>query len=492
MSHLPYYITLGLIIACTVIGLRLRFSNSSAPTNVAPWATSAHPLLGHLPAYSPDPVKFLTEQKALVGDVFRVNFVVMKITVLIGAKWNRWLLAEVDEEDVSFYKMLSVLSCGLLDNPLGNASAMAHSRKAMRIVTSEFSRKALDRYFTDWAGQPRISLFDSSSTLLFNANLAVFFGPRFVQDHGPEMISLLQRMQKALLSPWPRILPLWASPSGRTLKRVKERIKQLVDDEVEKRMEDVDHWSGANDYLSGLVMSNEAEGYQEHYYTEHFVTYIMAAHVNSAGTFAWTLLHLLRNPELMRAFEAEIKVNPPLSDIYPIKDMPFSEACLRETGRLYNNLITFRYATRDIRTSSGVVIPKGWVATSPLAVQMDPELFEEPGRWNPRRWLPSCTVKRDLYATRFRNYEFVQFGGGKHVCSGEKLTHALLRATLWPTLVDHFRLELVEEGIVDGEGVDGVGLAPNHAESLGTAFGIREVYVRVTRRDVSLSSVGGA
>jgi sterol 14-demethylase len=228
------------------------------------------------------------------------------------------------------------------------------------------------------------------------------------------------------------------------------------------------------------------------------MTYIIVAQVNIDATCAWALLHLLRNPDHLAAFEAEVQANPPTIDgIYPIKNMPFSEACLRETGRLYNNSVMLRYAQHDIQTPSGIVIPRGWIATSPVTVQMDPELYDEPGKWNPRRFLPAPSDDAteggggrggDLYATRFRNYEFVQFGGGKHVCSGEKLTHSLLRASIWPALLDNYQLEVVQDSLVDGQGIDGVGIMPNHAENLGTAFGVTEPYVKVTKRDVPLSS----
>lgn len=208
------------------------------------------------------------------------------------------------------------------------------------------------------------------------------------------------------------------------------------------------------------------------------------------------MLHLLRNPEQLAAFEAEVKANPPVDSIYPMKDMPFSEACLRETGRIYNNLLILRYVPRDIRVPSGLVIPKGLVAISPATVQMDPELYEEPGKWNPQRFLPSLeTARGDVqdasnrsFATLSRNYQYVQFGGGKHVCSGEKLTHTLLRASVWPTLIDNYHLEVVG-GITEGEGVDGVGVMPDHIKnSLGTPYAANEVYVKVTRRETPLSS----
>ena len=209
---------------------------------------------------------------------------------------------------------------------------------------------------------------------------------------------------------------------------------------------------------------------------------ISASHVNTAGTFSWTVLHLLRNPHLLAQFEDEIRSNPPTGGVYPAKTMPFSEACMRETGRFYTNLLLVRHATHDLVTPDGKVIPKGWVAASPLATQQDPTLYAHPERWDPSRFLPAGGD----YSSKFRNNEFVQFGYGKHVCLGEKLTHSLLRASLWPALFDGYQVEVVD-GVVEGEGVDGVGVKPNFRENMGTPFGIREVRLRVRKRAVKLT-----
>lgn len=217
------------------------------------------------------------------------------------------------------------------------------------------------------------------------------------------------------------------------------------------------------------------------------MTYIITAQTNIEATCAWTLLHLLRNLESLIAFEAEVKANPPVNGIYPMSKMPFGEACLRETGRLYNNPIIVRYNKEDFETSSGLVIPKGWVAISPVTVQMDPEFYDEPDTWSPRRFLP-LAGGGDLYAKRFRDYAFVQFGAGNNVCPGIKLTNSLLRASLWPALLDNYRLELVQDSIVEGKGIDGVGILPDYAKNVGSAPGLTEPYIRVIKREVPLSS----
>lgn len=205
--------------------------------------------------------------------------------------------------------------------------------------------------------------------------------------------------------------------------------------------------------------------------------------------FSWTLLHLLRNPEHLARFENEIARNPPVNHgIYPLEDMSFSEACLRETGRLYGNFFMLRYVTRDLCGPDGTIIPKGWTAVSPMAVHYDSELYDNPGKWDPLRFMPAADGTPN-YAIRSRNLEFVMFGAGGHICPAERLSQSLLRSTLWPTLFDNYRLELVD-GVVNGEGLDGVGVKPNYGKNIGTpASGEREISIKITKRAAPLSTV---
>lgn len=370
------------------------------------------------------------------------------------------------------------------------------------------------RSYGEWAERPNIPLFASVSQLILRAILMAYFGDRFANAHESELSAMVDGYHKALVNPWARVLPLWASPSGRMLIRMKATLEDLIKAEVDERMAFRDEWRDADDYLSYLLTANERDGFQESMseYAAHFVggcevcsnhntdsilaieqgAYVLLAHVNTAGNHAWTLLHLLCNPDQLSSFEAEIAANPPGNDhVYPMKNMPFSEACLRETGRLYQNIASVRYAARDLCGPGGQVIPKGLVAISPLAVQQDPDLYENPGKWDPRRFLPAEDETPSNYSKLVKNSEFVQWGGGANRCPGERFVNCLLRGSLWPALVDNYRVE-VTDGLIEGEGVDGVGVKANYGESLGTPYGIRDISIKVTKRVVPLSATNTA
>lgn len=76
---------LAAVAFCLAIYFVLRLIR---PTDrqAAPWAKSSIPYIGNVLEYGADPVKFLLRQKELLGDVFRVNMVIMTITFCIGPR----------------------------------------------------------------------------------------------------------------------------------------------------------------------------------------------------------------------------------------------------------------------------------------------------------------------------------------------------------------------------------------------------------------------
>jgi hypothetical protein len=107
---------------------------------------------------------------------------------------------------------------------------------------------------------------------------------------------------------------------------------------------------------------------------------------------------------MLAELEQKIKANPPINGSYPINNMPFSEACMRETGRLYTKLIMImRYPAQDATTPEGIIISKGWVAGSPIATQQDPHPYDQPEKWDPRRFLRCRTHHHPVMHRKFRN-----------------------------------------------------------------------------------------
>ena len=194
----------------------------------------------------------------------------------------------------------------------------------------------------------------------------------------------------------------------------------------------------------------------------HILTLINGGHTNQTNTLSWSLLHAVRSPNLLDSLRKQS--TPDLL-----------EATIRETGRLYTNLIMLRRATTP-QQIMGHDIPKGaFLAISPLVTARDPTLFENPDSFRPERWLtPSQTLDEAAIKTAQRIGSSTQFGKGQHYCLGEKLAKMLI-GMYWEIVLGDaenagFDVEIVS-GCVEGRGVDGVGVEGAWAqENLGTPF----------------------
>ncbi|XP_006653690.1 cytochrome P450 87A3-like [Oryza brachyantha] len=91
------------------------------------------------------------------------------------------------------------------------------------------------------------------------------------------------------------------------------------------------------------------------------------------------------------------------------KSLKFTIQVMNEIGRISNVAPgIFRKTLTDVQVN-GYTIPSGWlVMISPAAVHLNPELFEDPLKFDPWRW------KEEKRSSLLRNY--IPFGGGIRQC----------------------------------------------------------------------------
>ena len=189
---------------------------------------------------------------------------------------------------------------------------------------------------------------------------------------------------------------------------------------------------------------------------------LSAGHANQTTTFSWSLLHAIRSP-LMETLRRT-------------KSKDLLEATFREIGRLYTNIIFIRriMATQEIL---GVHIPAGtYIACSPLITARDPNIFPDPEKFRPERWLtPTNQFDSKALTNSLRAGTSTQFGKGEHMCVGRKVGKLTVLDAMWDTVLGNnddsgFDVELVK-GIIEGVGLDNVGAAAAWStRNLGTPF----------------------
>src|ERR1700738_5353203 len=171
-------------------------------------------------------------------------------------------------------------------------------------------------------------------------------------------------------------------------------------------------------------------------------------------TFVWSLLHAIRSPggSLLTALRQQ-------------SSHDLLQATFSETGRLYSNFSLTRRINIP-QVVRGVHIPKGtFIACSPLVTSRDPNLFPEPEKFQPERWMTaSHTFDNERVNHTKRTGSAVHFGKGQHACTGEKVGRMLIMDLLWGIVLGNdqhpgYDIEIVS-GVCEGVGLDNVGVEP--------------------------------
>ena len=177
------------------------------------------------------------------------------------------------------------------------------------------------------------------------------------------------------------------------------------------------------------------------YITGVFISMLFAGHHTSSGTSAWTLIELMRHPDVMAEVVAE------LDDLYAdgseisfqaLRSIPRLESVIKETLRLHPPLIILMRQVVEEIELAGHTIPVGTiVASSPRVSNRLEEDFPDAQSFDPTRY-------RDPRQEDLQNrWTWIPFGAGKHRCVGNAFAMMQIKA-IFSVLLQDFEFELVQ------------------------------------------------
>ncbi len=175
--------------------------------------------------------------------------------------------------------------------------------------------------------------------------------------------------------------------------------------------------------------------------TGMFISMMFAGHHTTSGTAAWTLIELLRHPDVLAGVVAE------LDEIYgggaeisfqALRAIPRLEAAIKEALRLHPPLILLlRAATRDMEVQ-GYRVPAGaLVGASPAISNRIAEDFPDPDAFRPQRY--DEQRQEDL----LNRWTWIPFGAGRHRCVGANFAMIQLKA-IFSVLLRDWAFELAQ------------------------------------------------
>ncbi|KAF5690926.1 benzoate 4-monooxygenase cytochrome P450 [Fusarium circinatum] len=151
---------------------------------------------------------------------------------------------------------------------------------------------------------------------------------------------------------------------------------------------------------------------------------IDAAEATIAVTATYLICKLTEAPEWQRKIRQELSALPKQDDgclLFADIDtrVPSLEACLREVYRMHPSSSgkNERVVPLGGRTLAGVFVPEHTVVTSSvLALHYDGEVYSDPDRFLPRRWIDSSEEERKAL-----DAQLIPFGYGGRTCLGKAL-----------------------------------------------------------------------
>ena len=225
------------------------------------------------------------------------------------------------------------------------------------------------------------------------------------------------------------------SPWGRFL-RLKAEIKTLIFAEIKERrellaLEQTEH----QDIFSLLLLAKDenGEGMTDEELHDELITLLFAGHETTASALAWLFYWVHYLPKIKEKLLFELNSLEEESDYQAINNLPYLNAVILETLRIYPIAAgTFaRTLTKPMTIMEYDFQPDTSLMISIYSLHHREDLYPNSKQFNPTRFLGKT----------YSAYEYIPFGGGNRRCIGSAL--ALLEMKLvTATILSRFQLAL--------------------------------------------------
>lgn len=140
----------------------------------------------------------------------------------------------------------------------------------------------------------------------------------------------------------------------------------------------------------------------------------------------WVMAEILRNPNVMKKVQDELKEVIGLENIleeYHLPKLTYLDAVIKETFRLHPPLpLLIQRCPDESCQVAGYHIPKGSIVYMNVwAIHRDPKNWTDPLEFKPERFL-----NNNIWDYNGNNLKFLPFGSGRRICPGIPLGEKML------------------------------------------------------------------
>ena len=231
-----------------------------------------------------------------------------------------------------------------------------------------------------------------------------------------------------------------------------DRLEAAILELIRKRRES---GSVGSDVLSILVRAHNEEGsLTDEELVGQAAVLFAAAHMTTAHALTWTLFLLAEHPSVAKKLWDELQSesrSAASAESVEESELSLLERVIKESMRILPASAYSQRFNNEAVDLGPFHLPRGTgIAFTPLVTHRLPEIYPEPNRFLPDRWL---TLKPSPYA-------YHPFGAGARLCVGGPLALDVLRITLRRILLQ-YRLPVVPGAEISAH-VESTMLMPTH------------------------------
>jgi cytochrome P450 len=293
-----------------------------------------------------------------------------------------------------------------------DAAAHAHGAQAQPLdLQAEFMRYTVD----------------VTAGLAFGADINTLEGGEDrIQTHLDKIFPAITRRMTAPFAYWRHFKLATDRALDADLAHVKAAIDGFVAKARARMSAEPERAASPTNLIEALLASRDAPGsdFDDADVSGNVFTALLAGEDTTANTLAWLSHFLCDAPEVQAKLRQEVAAvlgtnlaDWPLDVLTSNTAMPWMEAAIREAMRLKPVAPLLSHETNEALTVAGVAVRKGTpVCTLLRAAGLDPQLFAQPEKFDPSRWMnPDEAWQREA------KKRLMPFGGGPRFCPGRYL-----------------------------------------------------------------------
>ncbi|MGB0972031.1 MAG: cytochrome P450, partial [Mycobacterium sp.] len=390
---------------------------------------------GHLAEFRADPIGLMKRVREECGDVGWFQLVDKHVILLSGAEANEFFFRSADEDldqAEAYPFMTPIFGKGVVFDAsperrkeMLHNSALRGEQMKGHAATIEAEVQKITK---DWGESGEIELLDFFAELTIYTSTACLIGLKFREQLDQRFANYYHELERGT-DPLCYVDPYLPIESFKRRDEARLKLVALVQEIMDQRLADPPRDKADRDMLDVLVSIKDEEGrprFSADEVTGMFISLMFAGHHTSAGTSSWTLIELIRHPEIYGEVQRE------LDDLYSdgqevsfhaLRQIPMLDNVVKETLRLHPPLIILMRVAQGEFDVAGFGIHRGdFVAASPAISNRIAEDFPDPDAFNPSRY------EKPEQADVVNRWTWIPFGAGRHRCVGAAFATMQIKA----------------------------------------------------------------